>query len=105
MKKLILFISLCLFACPAYSQTSKANSTQIGSQQSDIIQDSDTEGADDYYRELIAPEYGSDQSPAFMNRENINPSESSYSSGFDSGAYCDGSDDSGNYGEPDGSGD
>lgn len=53
-------------------------------QQAQLDNDSNVQGSDDFYSELIAPEYGSDQSPAFLNRENINPNESDYGyGGFD----------------------
>lgn len=44
----------------------------------------DKEGSDDFYNELIAPEYGSNQSPEFNNTEDMNPNESNY--GYE-GAY------------------
>lgn len=47
----------------------------------DSLQEKDKEGCDDFYNELIAPDYGSIESPAFNNRENINPNESSYDYG------------------------
>lgn len=43
--------------------------------------DADSEDSDDFYDEMIYEQYGSDQSPAFNNRENINPNESDYSYG------------------------
>ena len=50
-------------------------------QQAKQDNNSDQQGADDFYSELIAPQYGSDQSPAFLHRENINPNESDYGYG------------------------
>jgi len=45
----------------------------------------DTENSDDFYNEMIRQQYGSDLSPAFNNRENINPNESDYDYGSTGG--------------------
>lgn len=102
MKKFILIICTLLFsvsAIAAETSTNTYNNNSTIKKEIKNLQDPDTEGADDFYRELIAPQYGSDQSPAFLNRENINPSESSYNYGSSDAAECDSSDDSGNYPE------
>lgn len=41
----------------------------------------DTQGSDDFFDEEIYDEYGSNKSPAFNNRQNINPNESDYGFG------------------------
>lgn len=48
-------------------------------------QSSDTQGSDDFFNEMIYEQYGSIESPAFMNRENINPNESDYGYGGSDG--------------------
>jgi len=47
--------------------------------------DADTQDTDDFYNEMINEQYGSNLSPDFNNRENINPNESDYSYGSSEG--------------------
>lgn len=100
MKKAILLICLCLFYQPVFAKWDNnyckiANNKTVSNNQG-----SDTEGADDFFNELILPEYGSDESPAFLNRENINPHEDSYNDNSPDASEVDSSDDDGNYEQP-----
>lgn len=75
MKKIILLLCLYLifFSGSAFSKDYDAGN------------ESDKEDSDDYYREMIAPGYGSDKSPAFLNRDDENPNEDSYGYGTPDG--------------------
>lgn len=95
MKKIILLVCLCLISYPVWAGTfhsyAKAATNNVQNHEG---QDDDTQGSDDFYRELIAPEYGSDKSPAFLNRDGMNPNEDSYGYGSTDGVDYDNSDDS-----------
>jgi hypothetical protein len=96
MKKIICLI-VCvfsfLFVSPVFSQDFSQNMPQNGSrvQSTQGIptdnNDSDTQDSDDFYNEMIYEDYGSNQSPAFNNREDINPNESNYGFGSSGGDY------------------
>ena len=84
-KIVFLVMFLGLFCSPAIAMDiNECDSSEGNSMQSEQNnqnhqptenQDSDIEGVDDFYDELIYPEYGSDDSPDFLNRENTEPYE------------------------------
>lgn len=87
MKKIVLFF-MCLF-CLCFSVDAKdltgcAVSLKNTPQSQDDIQDDNNAGseAEDVwereYERALDEGYGSSQSPAFLNRENINPNEDEY---------------------------
>lgn len=93
MHKIILVLSLFMFFSPVFAQgemicydmdDENVKQNQDGTTSND---DYDSEDSDYYYNELIEPEYGCDQSPAFLNRGNINPNESDYGYGSTDGTY------------------
>jgi len=79
-------LCLILFACPVFAMYGDPpfNATEPPAQIKKTkeplptIKIPDKEGPDDFYNELIQQDYGSNQSPAFDNTEEINPSESDY---------------------------
>lgn len=95
MKK-YLSILLCLFFCSYPIEAADADphaglrmdllqtrADNLGRNASADLNDAD----DEFYNELINQDYGCDQSPAFLNRENINPNESDYGYGATDGYY------------------
>lgn len=57
------------------------------------IQEYNSDTSDDFYEDNVMQEYGSEASPAFLNRENINPNEDSYGYGTSDGVNSDSYDD------------
>ncbi len=91
-KIILLLLCLCIMNCPIFAQGSLQQSkdgvdTDISEQNSEDEDSQDSEDSDDFYNEIIYQQYGSDMSPAFMNRENINPNESDYGYGSTDGIY------------------
>ena len=92
MKKIIsLFICLFSFVYPVCAQdvnpyTYNNNTRQPKDQGLNTDNSTaDMENSDDFYNEMIKQQYGSNQSPAFLNREDINPNEDSYDYGYSGG--------------------
>lgn len=92
-KSAYLILFLCLFSSPTIAiaengstgETYNVENQPYTSEQSTTDEnDDDAQESDDFYNELISPDYGSDQSPAFNNRGDMNPNESNY--GYE-GAY------------------
>ena len=85
-KSAFLILCLTLFACPAFAMYGDPpfNSPEPPEQIKDTkapsptIKSTDKEGPDDFYNELIQEDYGSNQSPAFNNIDEINPGEANY---------------------------
>lgn len=93
MKKIVLlmsFLFLCSYPCVAFDSDAYSNivkDRQMYNADNPKVQknSSDTEGSDDFYNELINEDYGCDMSPAFLNRENMNPNEADYGYGGSDG--------------------
>ncbi|HNW26051.1 MAG TPA: hypothetical protein PKI94_04595 [Candidatus Gastranaerophilaceae bacterium] len=86
MKKIILFLCL-LISAPVLSQEAEgfAADSQGASLQDkpdyNKSVDKEVQGSDDFFDELIYPQYGSSQSNDFEGRQDQNPTESNY--GYD----------------------
>ena len=92
MHKIIILLSLFLFVSSAFAQGERVSydfdETNYRQNNDDSKNDKwDSDETDYFYTDLIEPYYGSDQSPAFLNRENINPNESDYGYGSTDGTY------------------
>lgn len=89
MKKLcFLIFCLCLVNCSA--QADGFNPAQSANP---LVQEYVSDTSDAYYDDVVVQEYGSEESPAFLNRENINPNEGSYGYGTADGISSDSYDD------------
>lgn len=92
-KKFALLIMSCMFSfCPAVlASDSSVDDSNWGvyPQNRDEENAEETSSAEDIWNyersDLIYNNYGSDQSPAFSNRENINPNECDYGYGSTDG--------------------
>lgn len=89
MKKLcFLFFCLCLVQGSVSAQG--FNPAQSPNPR---VQEYVSDTSDAYYDDTVVPEYGSEESPAFLNRENMNPNEDSYGYGGADGVGSDAYDD------------
>lgn len=85
MKKFcFLFLCLCLSSC-VFAQEVNYDSDQTNPQ----VREYESDTTDAYFDNNVVEQYGSEQSPAFLNRENINPNEDSYDYGSTDGMNYD----------------
>lgn len=83
-KEVLLILCMCLLSYPAIAQDETYTDTNKNVQQQNTNNEPTTqpEGSESdwnlLYDQLVNERYGSIESPAFLNRENMNPNESNY---------------------------
>lgn len=96
MKNFVFLICFCLISSPVFAQNesnyifSGKNQQQIQNANQDDSDDTREKAEqvwDETVNNYVTDHYGSDESPAFSNRENINPHEDQYDSGGADGVY------------------
>ncbi len=92
MKK-ICFLILCLYFIVYPASTQEITDATLQKSANPIVQEYLSNTQDAYYNDNVTEQYGCEQSPAFLNRENINPNEDSYGYGGSDGIGSDSYDD------------
>lgn len=87
-KVILLIMCFCLISYPVFADDAPADNSNWGVQPAYQDADDSSPSQDAWDRErdeIIDRKYGSEDSPAFLNRENINPNEADYGYGSTDG--------------------